>query len=78
MYTANFISEDEISYALSKGVLLNVGELQTLKRLIPHKARVVVRLNLDIGFGHHSYTNTGGAESKFGIHFSLKEEILRA
>lgn len=31
----------------------------------------MIRLNLDIGIGDHAYVNTGGSESKFGIHYGM-------
>jgi len=78
-YTANYISDEEIQFALNKGIVLNVAEVQSLERLVQFKAKVIIRLNLDIGMGHHAHVNTGGSDSKFGIHVGLwKQEILKA
>lgn len=32
-------------------------------------------MNLEIGIGHHSHVNTGGCDSKFGIHMMWKDRI---
>lgn len=67
------MTKEEIDYAIQKGVILNVGEIDTLKKLIAHKAEVIIRLNLDVGIGHHNHVNTGGNDSKFGINLMWKE-----
>ena len=41
--------------------------------------KVIIRLNLDIGLGHHAHVKCGGNDSKFGIHIGLwKEQIIKA
>ncbi|CAD8179856.1 unnamed protein product [Paramecium octaurelia] len=74
-YTANYMTKEEIEYAIQKGVILNVGEIDTLKKLIAYQAEVIIRLNLDIGIGHHNHVNTGGNDSKFGINLMWKEQL---
>lgn len=74
-YTANYIRNDEIKFAVEQGIILNVAEIESLERLIEFKAEVIIRMNLEIGIGHHSHVNTGGCDSKFGIHMMWKDRI---
>jgi diaminopimelate decarboxylase len=68
-YTANFISDDEIDYALKEQILLNVGELDTIERIgKKYKgARIIIRINPDIGSGECDHVITAGRHTKFGI-----------
>ncbi len=53
LYTENFISEEEMDYAIKEGVILNVGALDTLKRF-KDKLRgkeIFVRFNPNLGAG---------------------------
>lgn len=72
LFTGNNMTDQELDYAVSHGVLLNVGDLSALERLgkkyLGHE--VCVRINPDVGGGHHEHVITGGPESKFGIYFS--------
>lgn len=55
--------------AYDRGVLLNIGEISRLERFgRSHPgAEVCVRLNPQIGAGHHRHVITAGEHSKFGI-----------
>ena len=53
LYTENFISSEEIDYAMEKGVILNIGALSTLEEH-GEKLRgkeVFIRINPDQGAG---------------------------
>ena len=70
MYTENFISEKELDYAIEKGVLLNIGALDTLKHY-KDKLKgmdIFVRINPKVGAGPSFHVITGGPESKFGVY----------
>ncbi|MEK7431623.1 MAG: diaminopimelate decarboxylase [Cyanobacteriota bacterium] len=78
IFTGNNLSNEEIDYAVSSGVLLNVGDLSALERFgkrHPNKD-ICVRINPDVGGGHHDHVITGGVESKFGVYFTEINEIL--
>ena len=69
LYSANNMEDTEMHLAHEHGVLLNIGELSRLARYgaaFPG-ARVSIRLNPQIGAGHHEHVITAGAKSKFGI-----------
>lgn len=68
-YSANNMSEEDIRWAVGRGVVINVGEvgsLATIARLAP-KSGISLRANLEVGAGHHAHVVTGGRMSKFGI-----------
>jgi len=59
------------------GVQVNIGSLQTLEswgRMFPN-TKVSVRVNPDVGAGHHDHTITGGPASKFGIYHDKIMEV---
>ena len=72
LFTGNNMTDWELDYAVSQGVLLNVGDLSALERFGKKYpgADVCIRINPDVGGGHHEHVITGGPESKFGIYFS--------
>jgi diaminopimelate decarboxylase len=78
LFTGNNMTNEELDYAVNEGVLLNIGDLSTLERFGKKYpgTTVCVRINPDIGGGHHGHVITGGPESKFGIYFSDINEIL--
>jgi diaminopimelate decarboxylase len=72
LFTGNSLTNDEIKYSIENNILLNVGDISTLERLgkmFPN-SNVCIRINPDIGGGHHEHVITGGPESKFGIYYS--------
>ena len=70
LFTGNNTSDDELRYCLGKGVRINVGSLSELARYgrLNPGGPVAVRINPDIGDGHHPHVITGGPDSKFGIY----------
>ncbi|MFN8579017.1 MAG: diaminopimelate decarboxylase [Candidatus Sericytochromatia bacterium] len=78
LFTGNNMSNWELDYAVSSGVLLNVGDLSALERFgkkYPN-SDVCIRINPDVGGGHHEHVITGGPESKFGIYFTDVKQAL--
>lgn len=69
LYSANNMTDAEMHDAYAKGVILNIGELSRLERFgqAYPGADVSVRLNPQVGAGHHAHVITGGERSKFGI-----------
>ncbi|MEM1092995.1 MAG: diaminopimelate decarboxylase [Bacteroidota bacterium] len=77
LFSANNMTDAEMHSAHQAGVLLNIGELSRLERYghaYPGSA-VSIRLNPQIGAGHHDHVITGGAKSKFGIPVDEAEAI---
>ena len=79
LFTENFICEEEMEYALSTGVTMNIGALDTLKhfsgKLSGHK--IFIRLNPNKGAGENYNVITGGPQSKFGISEDEIEESIK-
>lgn len=68
-YNGNNVTDDEMRAVVEAGVHVTVDSLSQLERygrLFP-ATRVGVRLNPDVGDGHHDHVITGGPEAKFGI-----------
>ena len=69
LFSANNMTDEEMHFATERGVLLNVGELSRLEafgKAYPG-SDVCVRLNGQVGAGHHAHVITAGDKSKFGI-----------
>ncbi|MCR1841481.1 diaminopimelate decarboxylase [Murimonas intestini] len=81
-YICNNVSEEEMQYAVSEGVLVSVDSISQLEqygRLAPN-TRVAVRFNPGVGAGHHDKVVTAGKKTKFGVDPScipLVKEILK-
>jgi diaminopimelate decarboxylase len=68
-FTGNNSTEADLRYGINKKVLINVDSLSLLERIgkIRKGLPVALRINPDIGSGHHDHVITGGPDSKFGI-----------
>ena len=78
LYTANNITDEEMHLVQQEGVLLNLGELSRLERFgmaYPGSA-ICVRLNPQIGSGHHEHVVTAGKATKFGIPVHDIDQVL--
>ena len=77
LYTGNNVTDEELEFALSSGVRLNVDSISQLKRLskLPGSEGLEIsfRVNPMVGAGHHDHCITGGPLSKFGI---MEEEAV--
>jgi len=77
LFTGNNVTDEEIDYIVENKVLLNLDSLSVLERYgkkYPNTS-VCVRINPNVGDGHHDHVITGGVESKFGIYISDIEKI---
>ena len=76
--------DDEILYALEQGILaFNVESTQEIEVIneiagsIGKRARILLRVNLDIDAGGHAYVSTSLRHNKFGMPHSRAMEVLR-
>ncbi len=78
MLSINNPSWDEIEYAVEKGVLINLDSLSALERYGKSYSgtKLCVRINPNVGAGHHNHVITGGPESKFGISYRDVTDII--
>ena len=70
LFTGNNTTEEELAYCLAEHVPINVGSLVELERFgrLSPGGRISLRINPDVGAGHHPHVITGGPDSKFGIY----------
>jgi diaminopimelate decarboxylase len=68
-YTASNVDERELREILDMGVHATVDSLAQLDLLgrIAQGGRAGLRVNPDLGAGHHEKVSTGGPDSKFGV-----------
>ena len=73
VFTGNNIATEEALEAMRQAVILNVDSLSLLERIGPSISgkKIWIRVNPDVGAGHHEHCITGGPESKFGIWHEL-------
>ncbi len=69
VYSGSMPSDDDLRAVHREGVTLNLDALSALRRygkMFPG-SRVSLRLNLEVGGGHHPHVVTAGPDSKFGL-----------
>jgi diaminopimelate decarboxylase len=76
--------DDEIAYALQRGIhafnVESAEELEVINQIAGRaslKARILLRVNLDIDAGGHAYVSTSLRQNKFGIPRQQAAEVLR-
>ena len=69
MYTGNYNSDDQLSYALKQKIMINIDSSSILPRLlqIGTPNSISFRINPGIGGGSHSVLVFGGKNTKFGM-----------
>ena len=79
LFTGIGISNEDIKYCISRGIVPNVGSIDLLERISKNYPgiNISIRINPDFGHGHHDHVITGGHHSKFGIYESYLEEVKR-
>lgn len=79
LFTGNNITDEEMEFVEDKGVTPNIDSLSRLKKYGKRYPgnKVYIRINPDVGAGHHNHCITGGPKSKFGIWYSDTEKILK-
>lgn len=77
LFTTNNATHEEIEYGMSKGVMINVDSLSQLRFVGERHPGITlcVRINPNVGAGHHDHVITGGPESKFGIDYTKVDRI---
>lgn len=69
LYTGTGVSNQELQGLVSRNVPINLDSLSELRRLaaISEGHPVSIRVNPNVGAGHHAHVVTGAKTSKFGI-----------
>ncbi len=77
-YSPNNSSLSELDWAAEQGFVVNLGEFSRVEGFTHNHpgSDICVRLNLNIGAGHHDHVVTGGEKSKFGILHSRLANVI--
>jgi diaminopimelate decarboxylase len=77
LFTGTSVRNDELKFLADSNVTVNVDSLSQLNRLLKIAVPQVisVRVNPEIGAGHHNHVITAGKESKFGL---WEQDVLKA
>ncbi len=77
LFTGTSVRNDELKFLADANITINVDSQSELDRLLKIAVPPIlsVRVNPEVGAGHHSHCITAGAESKFGL---WEEETIQA
>jgi diaminopimelate decarboxylase len=78
-YTENNMTDAEMQAAVQAGVMLNIGSYSRLEQFarMAGTTECSIRVNPQIGDGHHAKVDTGNRDSKFGIRLDLIPDAVR-
>jgi diaminopimelate decarboxylase len=77
LFTGTSVRDDELKFLAGANITINVDSQSELDRLLKITVPPVVsvRVNPEVGAGHHNHCITAGPESKFGL---WEEEVIQA
>lgn len=77
LFTGTSVRNDELKSLLKSNVAINIDSLSQLNRLLKMTVPnlLSVRINPEIGAGHHDHCITAGKDSKFGL---WEEDAIKA
>jgi diaminopimelate decarboxylase len=77
LFTGTSVRDDELKMLADANITVNVDSQSELDRLLKFTVPPVisVRVNPEIGAGHHSHCITAGPESKFGL---WEDDVIKA
>jgi diaminopimelate decarboxylase len=77
LFTGTSVTDDELRFLLDSGVKINVDSISELGRLLNMATPdfISIRVNPEIGAGHHEHVITAGKQSKFGL---WEDDLLKA
>jgi len=77
MFTGTSVRNDELKMLADANITINIDSQSEMDRLLKISVPQIlsVRVNPEVGAGHHSHCITAGAESKFGL---CEEEVIQA
>ena len=77
LFTPNFSPKEDYIFALERNLVVTVDSIYPLKAWpdIFMGRKIMARIDLDVGDGHHEHVNTGGDSSKFGIPLNQISEL---
>ena len=77
MFTGTSVRNDELKFLADANITVNIDSQSELDRLLKITVPQIisVRVNTEVGAGHHSHCITAGPDSKFGL---WEEETIQA
>jgi diaminopimelate decarboxylase len=77
MFTGTSVRNDELKMLSDANITINIDSQSEMDRLLKISVPQIlsVRVNPEVGAGHHSHCITAGPESKFGL---WEEEVIQA
>lgn len=77
LFTGTSVRNDELKFLADANITINVDSQSELDRLLKISVPQIlsIRVNPEVGAGHHSHCITAGPESKFGL---WEEETIQA
>ncbi len=78
LFTGTSVRNDELKFLSDSNVTINIDSQSQLNRLLKINVpkMLSVRINPEIGAGHHEYCITAGKESKFGLWEARRHKSL--
>jgi len=69
LFTGTSVRNDELKFLLASKVMINVDSVSQLNRLLKMSTPdlLSIRINPEVGAGHHEHCITAGRDSKFGL-----------
>ena len=69
LFTGTSVSMDEMNYLINEGVRMNIDSISQMEKLLGLKIpeSVLLRVNPEVGAGHHEHVITAGPDVKFGV-----------
>src|SRR3990170_4133498 len=69
LFTGTSVTDEELSFLIESNVMVNVDSISQLCRLLGMATleMLSVRINPEVGAGHHVHNITAGKDSKFGL-----------
>ncbi len=81
LFTGNNVKNDELEFALKTRVRITIDSISEMNRLAKlaggRKPSIAIRINPEVGAGHHDHCITGGKDAKFGVWESQAREAAR-
>lgn len=79
LFTGTSVSMEEMKYLIEEGVRMNIDSISQMEKLLELHVpdSILLRVNPEVGAGHHEHVITAGPEVKFGVWESQALEAYR-
>ncbi|MGW8181309.1 MAG: diaminopimelate decarboxylase, partial [bacterium] len=69
LFTGTSVAVDEMNYLINEGVRMNIDSISQMEKLLGLKVpeSILLRVNPEVGAGHHEHVITAGPDVKFGV-----------